>query len=396
MRYRSKDPSSIHSLQPNSIPVLLWPFQDQAFQVDSADMIHIETNGVHESSVLYMAPNAVKTLDPNVVWLTDVKFPPTEWCKRLTKKAELTQTRRRASNLPLQWPIFVVDFTDQRTYHRCKGLEEVVGIDFMFYSKRSVVVNRVFDKTQNWVSLGTKVLERDNVMYEHIPLIVRTDIVATLQHILRHHYNNNSDDGIQLKHPIERLWNRTVDIAHYWPSDGKSGIGRFQKQLRDKVSRVLEQELGASHQVFCGVTGTADRKGRRKPQAAYIQHMLTTKIVVVTQRDEWEGHYRLYEALISGAMVMSDQMLIGPRLGLVNGTSIVEFNSAASLVSLAEYYLTNEKERQTIAARGRQVAMSQHRSWHRMEEIVLGSIVTKCKAEACPYVVHGNETSSIL
>ncbi|CAJ1968801.1 unnamed protein product [Cylindrotheca closterium] len=91
--------------------------------------------------------------------------------------------------------------------------------------------------------------------------------------------------------------------------------------------------------------------------------MLTTKIVVVTQRDEWEGHYRLYEALLSGAMVMSDQMLILSRLGLLeNGTSVIEFDSETSLISLAQYYLDHNSERQAIAARGRQIAMSRHRS----------------------------------
>ncbi|CAJ1965649.1 unnamed protein product [Cylindrotheca closterium] len=389
MRFRN-DPSSV-TIQPNSVPVMLWPFQDQGWKVDSADMTHIETNGVQESSVLYLAPKAVRTLDPNVVWLTDVKFPPSEWCKRLTQKAELTKARRQAAGLPLQWPIFVVDFTDQRTYHRCKGLELIVGKEFMFYSKRSVVVDRVFDSSQNWVTLGTKVLEQRNMTYEHMPLVVRTDIVEILKRILLHRYNKT-----KLSDPIETLWNRSVDIAHYWPSDGRSGIGRFQSQLRDKVSQTIETALlGTTKQIFVGVTGTADRRGRRKPQTAYVRHMLTTKIVVVTQRDEWEGHYRLYEALLSGAMVMSDQMLILSRLGLENGTSVIEFDSETSLISLAQYYLDHNSERQAIASRGRQIAMSRHRSWHRMEEIVFGSIVTKCTAKECPYIVHGNESSIV-
>jgi hypothetical protein len=55
--------------------------------------------------------------------------------------------------------------------------------------------------------------------------------------------------------------------------------------------------------------------------------MLDTKIVVVTQRDQREDHYRLNEALISGTMVMTDRMLALP-IELESGTSIVEFTSA--------------------------------------------------------------------
>lgn len=381
MRYR-RHPDAV-PLEP--IPVMLWPYQDKGFSADSADMVHIETNGVLESSMLYLAPKGVLTLDhPNVVWLTDVKFPSGEWCKRLVAKAKKTVERRKARGMPLQWPIFVVDFTDQRTYYRCKGLEAIVGQEFVIYSKRSVVVDRVWNK--NWVSLGKKVLEKDNVTYERMPLIVRTDIVETLNDVLQ-------SRGIKLSDAIEKV-ERSVDIAHYWPSDGKSGIGRFQRELRTKVSRTLDDQLSSKYKVFCGVTGTADRQGRRKPQLSYIEHMLNTKIVVVTQRDEWEGHYRLYEALVSGAMVMSDQMLILPRLGLENGTSIIEFDSAKRLVSLAEYYLQHEEQRQAIAAKGRHVAMSQHRSWHRMEEIVFGRIVTPCTATECPYIVHANESNA--
>lgn len=147
-----------------------------------------------------------------------------------------------------------------------------------------------------------------------------------------------------------------------------------------------------------GITGSADRQGRRTPQPAYVKAMLDTKIVVVTQRDEWEDHFRLYEALLSGAMVMTDQMLTLPDLGLKNGTSIVEFNTVESLVSLANYNLTHEDERQSIAREGRFIALSRHRSWHRMEKISLGSIVTECPTASSgsyPYIVHANESTLV-
>jgi hypothetical protein len=51
---------------------------------------------------------------------------------------------------------------------------------------------------------------------------------------------------------------------------------------------------------------------------------MTSKIVVVAQRDRWEDHYRLMEALSRSTMVLLDDMISLLR-GLENGTSIVLF-----------------------------------------------------------------------
>jgi spore maturation protein CgeB len=90
--------------------------------------------------------------------------------------------------------------------------------------------------------------------------------------------------------------------------------------------------------------------------------------------------------------------------GLMNGTNIIEFSSADEFVRLARYFLEHDRERQTIAQQGRYVAMSRHRSWHRMEEIILGQPVTVCydnsnnnaetNRDPCPYIIHANETTN--
>jgi Glycosyl transferases group 1 len=108
-----------------------------------------------------------------------------------------------------------------------------------------------------------------------------------------------------------------------------------------------------------------------------------------------KDHYRLFEALISGALVMTDRMLSLPD-GLQNGTSIVEFSSQQELGALIDYYLRHPEERFEIGRQGRLIAMSRHRSWHRMEEIIFGQRLTTCSnaaaPDACPYVVHNDET----
>jgi spore maturation protein CgeB len=97
----------------------------------------------------------------------------------------------------------------------------------------------------------------------------------------------------------------------------------------------------------------------------------------VTQRDKWEDHYRLFEALVTGPFVITDRVLSLPQ-GLQNGTSVIECTSAEDLRSKIIYFLAHPEERLAIARHDRFVAMTRHRSWHRIEEIIFGSSVTQC------------------
>ena len=123
-------------------------------------------------------------------------------------------------------------------------------------------------------------------------------------------------------------------------------------------------------------TKIADSLGiRTAVQNEYVKTLVSSKIVVVSQRDLWEDSYRLMEALVSGAMVMTDPMLTLPT-GLVDRESIVVYQSLEDLPVLVTYYLTNEAERSDIAQRGHHVALSLHRPHHWMERLFFGKVVT--------------------
>jgi hypothetical protein len=359
-------------------------------------------------------------MDPHIVWVTDAKFSYKQWCERLAQKIPIIQDLRKNAHLPTQWPIFVVDFTDLTTYVQCPPLEQAMGFDYVFYSKRSIVTQRKWNNVTNWVDVGERLpTPYEGRHYQHTSLIARTDTLQALQRILlKDAYHNASS----LHDSIEES-PKSVDIAHYWPNDGHSNINTVASKLRHQMNRLVchndndndndnndnnsnNNTLSSSkkYTVFCGLVGTADRVGRRKAQTSFIQAMLDTKIIVVTQRDKWEDQYRLYEALLSGAMVMTDSMLTLPE-GLQSNVSIVEFDSAVDLHNKARYYLEHREERIAIAKRGRAVVLSRHRSWHRMEEIILGQAITMCddddnnnkpgsssSSSRCPYHIHANET----
>jgi hypothetical protein len=122
---------------------------------------------------------------------------------------------------------------------------------------------------------------------------------------------------------------------------------------------------------FAGFVGTRGRTGRNQAQVAYIQSMLGFKVVVVCQKNLWEGHYRLMEALATGALVLTDPMEPLPY-NFVNGTNILVYHSIAELKRFALYYAEHETERLRIARSGYETAMQFHRSWNIMERLVLG------------------------
>jgi hypothetical protein len=400
-----------------TIPVMIWPLVDQSLKkqglVSSADVLHIEQNGIEESPWFELAVGDLKTSSlnhPDIVWVTDVKFSYKQWCERLAQKIPILQALRKNASLSTQWPIFVVDFTDLTTYVNCRPIEKAMGLDYVFYSKRSIVTERKWDNVTNWVDLGERLPTLyEGRHYQHTPLIARTDTLQALQRILQQDKYHNAS----LHDSIEEI-PKSVDMAHYWPNDGRSNINTVASKLRNQINRLMchnnnndndtTTTLSKKYTVFCGLVGTADMVGRRKAQSSFIQAMLDTKIIVVTQRDKWEDQYRLYEALLSGAMVMTDRMLTLPE-GLQHNVSIVEFDSAVDLQDKARHYLEHKEERIAIAKRGRAVVLSRHRSWHRMEEIILGQAITMCdddndddddnnkpsSSSRCPYNIHANE-----
>ena len=111
--------------------------------------------------------------------------------------------------------------------------------------------------------------------------------------------------------------------------------------------------------------------GRNKAQEPYTVELLQHKIVVVCQRDMWEDHYRLMEALAGGAMVMTDPMHPLP-FKIEEGREVVVYRSIAELKKQVKYFLDHDEERLMIARSGYNAAMRYHRSWTWMERIIFG------------------------
>ncbi len=208
LRYRQR---KLASSELPVVSVVVWPYLEMG--IGTAEILHVEQNGLNESKYLSLADDMMALDDPNVIWVGDtgMGYGWNFWCGEYLKWVIEAKKLRFKRGLPLSWPVFIVDFTDGPVPQRCRNIEEEIGVDFVFYSTRSIVRERMFSNETNWVESGRLMSLQlyGGRSYLHTPLIVRTDTIDSLRDILHNHYN------ITLDGPIERI-DRKIDVSHIW------------------------------------------------------------------------------------------------------------------------------------------------------------------------------------
>jgi hypothetical protein len=217
----------------------------------------------------------------------------------------------------------------------------------------------------------------------HAPFTVRTDIADSIHDSLPEIASRNSSCSAIPFHPVDCISSRPVDIVHLWAIE----IPPQNSFLRNQASETVQNMSHWTHptesrqlRVETSIQGFRAHVGRQHVSEDYVKTLLQSKIVVVTQRDQWEDHFRLFEALAGGAMVLMDEMLSLPH-SLQDGESVIFFHSIEELQQKAMYYLEHTEERLAIARKGWEVTMKKHRSWHRLEEMLFGKALTNTTLE---------------
>lgn len=203
----------------------------------------------------------------------------------------------------------------------------------------------------------------------HSPIALRESFVMSIQNI-----TNGK--------PISRGTKRPIDVGYFWKSGDYSHYSFYRRDVAKVVKTLHHSTLNkktGKRMVNQVQIVYSDEKGMEagNVQFKYTWELLHCKIVVITQRDEWEDHYRLMESLASGSLVLTDPMIALPA-GLVDRVNIVVYESPKVLKELIKYYLKpeNEKERRRIAYQGYRLVMGRHRCWHRIEELLFGRPLT--------------------
>jgi hypothetical protein len=296
-------------------------------------------------------------------------------------------------------------------------LVQLLGPSRVWYVTEQIVVDgtRRFQQKQNFTTMG-RISNRFGCFdwpVLQVPYTVRSDMALPVQqtypsylppHLL-HRASSNNTNNTNTTTPADT--ERLLDVASFWKIS-KPGIinGELRNrgtELRNRVTKVVQTlngtvlrirdenenedantttPNGTSHtnttrliRTWGDLVSAPGRLGRTTLQDSYVEALLTTKIIVTAQRTEWEDHYRLFEAIIGGGLVMTDPMYTMPP-GYRHGENIIIYHSLEELKHYILSYLEHPQEQIAIATKGWQLAMEQHRTYHWMERIFFGTPLT--------------------
>lgn len=136
--------------------------------------------------------------------------------------------------------------------------------------------------------------------------------------------------------------------------------------IRGKVVELIKNR---PEKVFCGVIYDKDFSKRYEiVNKEYYKIMRESKIIVTANPKDWEGDFRLWEALLTGSMVICDRMFCNP--GLVDKTHIIWYDNLTHLDMLLSYYLRKPEEIEEIGMNGKLWCMSNGLYKHRVRDIL--------------------------
>jgi len=98
---------------------------------------------------------------------------------------------------------------------------------------------------------------------------------------------------------------KDIDIGVFFDPNNKHIVN----YNRSKVTKFIRDSKRLDkYKKHIGLIKPEDKEYRNEPNYDYIDMMLRCKIIVTCNPSQWYGDYRLYEALISGAIVFVDRM----------------------------------------------------------------------------------------
>jgi hypothetical protein len=178
---------------------------------------------------------------------------------------------------------------------------------------------------------------------------------------------------------------RKTHVSCFFPFKKVNGVAVGKSDWHGAVCRakVTEEVLKfkeaceiaeLDYNVHVGVVGKKGGVGRSTIQNAYFDKCKDSKIIVHCQPFGWEGDFRTFEALASGALVISDKSysMQHHTYPLIDGVHLVEYdrNDLTTLINKIVYYIKNPSEAEKIARAGQEYALKHHTHTARMKQIL--------------------------
>lgn len=180
---------------------------------------------------------------------------------------------------------------------------------------------------------------------------------------------------------------RPIDIGFYFSASDLSNVGSYVNRRRRVYQRLLATDWGTSvtkigEHSFGNGQGMLARQAIAKPDVdprwiTYMRLLSTTKVVFTATPDLWDGDWRTWEALWSGACVFLDQNYIPtahmPREGIEcfyydagdEGSIEEAIRHAKCLLRTS----AGMEELERVGRAGRQIVLQHHLARNRVEGI---------------------------
>ncbi len=120
------------------------------------------------------------------------------------------------------------------------------------------------------------------------------------------------------------------------------------------------------------ITGEVDTLQRNKISNQYFQQMYNSRIIVTVNPANWEGDFRLWEAMGSGALIFVDPIFVPHQFPLQDGEHVIYFSNhnKTDLFAKLDFYRSHPEHARQIANNGYLFAMKHHRTVNLVDYIL--------------------------
>ena len=172
------------------------------------------------------------------------------------------------------------------------------------------------------------------------------------------------EDFINYDNTLQNDKKYKYDICYLF---SKSGQGR-----RDSVLNYIKR-LSRKYKVFTGYVHNKNISCYyTNINTNYYDIMKSSKIIVTCNPDNQEGDHRLWEALLTGNIVMCDNILTPTLIDnpLIEGEHLIFYENRENLYKKIDYFLLREEEREKIGIAGREYCQKYHTFDNRVDFII--------------------------
>ncbi|GKY92514.1 hypothetical protein MPSEU_000221700 [Mayamaea pseudoterrestris] len=265
--------------------------------------------------------------------------------------------------------LFYHDTTNSARVVQCRNVDEQFSGQRVFYAKQSIVQDRYWNATLQWIEPGSlldglvsETTHQATILYA--PQTLSEVFVHRIDTALARRKRQKVLDTLPSRH-------RPIDVVVMSGNASCSHYGSLREHVTKQVlQHAMKQNytvklIGEPNEVIVNDT--------------LIDDLMTAKIAVFAQPDEWQETTGMLEAMASGALVVSDRVLQPTysaslnHSGLVDEQNVLFYNDISSLLQILDDYLENGDRRKTVVKAGWEYSMGTRRSWQGMETLLFGS-----------------------